>query len=108
MKFNFPANAVTDQPIGAMSAGRKSQLQIRVSGIVGASTLKVQGRPIGSGGAYTDLAYTNETSGAVVAGGTPMSVNGLYEVDVSGQEVNLQANVAAAGALVADAYPVSE
>lgn len=108
MKFNFPANIVTDQPIGAQSEGRKSQVQIRVSGIVGASTLKVQGRPRGSGGAYTDLAYTNETTGAVVAGGTPMSVNGLYECDVSGLEVNLQANVAAAGALVADVTPISE
>lgn len=108
MKFNFPANTVTDQPIGAQSAGRKSQLQIRISGIVGASTMKVQGRPIGSVGAYTDLAYTNETTQAVVAGGTPMSVAGEYEADVSGMEVNLQANVAAAGALQADVYPITE
>lgn len=106
--FSFPANTVTDQPIGAQADGRKSQLQIRVSGIVGASTLKVQGRPRGSVGAYVDLAYTNETTGAVVAGGTPMSVNGEYEADVSGLEVNLQANVAAAGALVADISPVVE
>src|ERR1700745_2538212 len=98
MRFNFPANVVTDQPIGAQSAGRNSQIQVRVSGLAGASTLKIQGRPIGSGGAYTDLAYTNETTGAVVAGGTPIGANGLYECDVSGLEVNLQANVAAAGA----------
>lgn len=107
-RFNFPANAVTDQPIGAQSAGRRSQLAVRISGIAGASTMKVQGRPIGSGGAYQDIGYTNKTSGAFVAGGTPMSVNGEYEADVSGMEVNLQANVAAAGALVADVTPITE
>lgn len=98
----FPANATTDWDIGSGQTEKESLLSLQISNLAGATTVQVQGRPHGSGGAFTALAWRNKTTDVVTTGATRIAANGLSEIDTSGMDVRINAIVAAGGSLTVD------
>ena len=75
--------------------GKDARFYFRIRGTFTGFTIKAGARILGDNADNFSqtLAIRNETSGALVAGGTGVTAAGLYSVDAAGNEIQMQATV---------------
>lgn len=92
--FNASGANLNVQGIGATERGR-SILRLEVRGVGWTGTLKVAGRALGRGQDGTAdyagyLSIRNLLTPADIAGAAGITAAGLYEIDITGYEVQLE------------------